>query len=839
MSDIQNTDSLSNLLEKSKQLASSSKTLPKSLMSLYSQSKKLSSEYGQADGAQSAYLLGRHGFDVKKYKGLLKKLKLKGSAFETQEPLFVTDIHGYLQHEHQMTILTSIEEAKKQSQSMFYSYHNYCVDENWRKAKSNFQNLLATKGIEKSQFTKWEPVNDSQLTQSSIGTRGKSSLNIKMQSYANVIFKLNQTGNDSLFPIIQELRKVAENVDDNPGRRQEIIECWKLLSIMFDEERAIFNASIRPYEAYSNPSNYGQGEKSKIEEKFILGSLKYLEEQYLNHIREICFKYAYELNLNQDIIKSTSSQAIKSLIEAYVKHRFYIPSTGEWRVSGISDNTQGRIQLSHGKPLWELIFFSIRCGKHDIALEYANEFSGSAEQDIQILSHLLKLDNPTILDEAMQSQLAQKYRTSEYVFKKAVLLILGKLNIDDGPRDVFQKLEDYIWQKLMLIPNRKLAFHGNQASLLKLQEQITKLGPSYFIMQKNRSSLIYFKLLLILQEFERAIEYLCGRDLEGFGVEVVHFALALDYYGVLRTTQSMNDPIMISSNQGVSLNLSFIIRDYVRKFVHTDPREAVSYICRISNQDHRVNSLSDLVIESKDISSILGSFTNEGLRNKGIIEKMIPKNEFISILKIASDEYEKIGKFESAIDLHFIAADSLHGTPEASKHLSKVLKIITDELSRALSLNTSDKYDTVKLALQVKEKTSRIDSIYQEWFILELLLQLNEFFEDVKQNKFEIAFEKIRQMRILPLGNLGIEETYKNFTILEPAVKDNIADSVIETMRCLQGLSRQYNDFRNQKIIQSCAADLLEFARKINDQTSKRIYEIVIQFDLYFPKNTI
>lgn len=58
------------------------------------------------------YLLAGKGFDVEKYRRSLSKIDLK-TAFEPLEPLAETDIDGYLKHEHNMIILTAIEEAKK------------------------------------------------------------------------------------------------------------------------------------------------------------------------------------------------------------------------------------------------------------------------------------------------------------------------------------------------------------------------------------------------------------------------------------------------------------------------------------------------------------------------------------------------------------------------------------------------------------------------------------------------------------------------------------------------------------------------------------------------------
>jgi hypothetical protein len=58
-------------------------------------------------------LLSKKGFDTEKLQVQLSRVELK-DTFEPVEPLHETDLEGYLQHEHEMLLLTAIEEAKKE-----------------------------------------------------------------------------------------------------------------------------------------------------------------------------------------------------------------------------------------------------------------------------------------------------------------------------------------------------------------------------------------------------------------------------------------------------------------------------------------------------------------------------------------------------------------------------------------------------------------------------------------------------------------------------------------------------------------------------------------------------
>lgn len=50
-------------------------------------------------------------------------------------------------------------------------------------------------------------------------------------------------------------------------------------------------------------------------------------------------------------------------------------------------------------------------------------------------------------------------------------------------------------------------------------------------------SLLYFKYLLLSQMFEEAIEHLSSNEMDGYQVEAIHFAIAMNYYGILNVSK--------------------------------------------------------------------------------------------------------------------------------------------------------------------------------------------------------------------------------------------------------------------------------------------------------------
>lgn len=111
-------------------------------------------------------------------------------------------------------------------------------------------------------------------------------------------------------------------------------------------------------------------------------------------------------------------------------------------------------------------------------------------------------------------------------------------------------------------------------------------------------------------------------------MEAVHFAIALHHYGMLNVSSRVEDPLLSTDGGDASgaktyLNFHFLISDYVKLFAHTDPRDAVSYINLIEDVDIKINFLKDLVIKSKDPSTLVGSVDQFGRKKVCIVNSPI------------------------------------------------------------------------------------------------------------------------------------------------------------------------------------------------------------------------
>lgn len=70
------------------------------------------------------------------------------SAFRPLNPIHDTDVAGYLRHVHEQTILSAIEDSRRQGERKFYETLNHRMMKDWENRKRKiFEELGVTKGF--------------------------------------------------------------------------------------------------------------------------------------------------------------------------------------------------------------------------------------------------------------------------------------------------------------------------------------------------------------------------------------------------------------------------------------------------------------------------------------------------------------------------------------------------------------------------------------------------------------------------------------------------------------------------------------------------------------------
>lgn len=844
---MKNIDTLDALLNESKQLITTHAVptirpptvshVPKNLQSIYHQSKKLNQKVARTvtdTAPKGDLLLAQKGFDVEKYRRGIYAIDLR-SAFEPLEPLGETDIDAFLKHQHSMIMLTAVEEAKKSTSNEFYSKYDSCINADWEAAKKDLRQVLSQHkqtserddllSLERHPMTSYHsiPYSSSGLEQVPFtpGKRGRTKMDNRMIEYSAVVYKLNiaMKRDNEFNEIVSQFIEHAELIAERESRKRDVIESWKVLKYMFNESSTTERVVTHQFE----------------EHELLEGAKSALAAQYAEFISEVVATHAPrefgELN-------KQSHNYNLSLIQQYLSIVRNRDRT----------NFERDVVIVNGEPIWAVIYYCLRCGFVNEALQYASKLP--LVTDSVIYSYLRSYGSKFDTSRSSHEQVNKDYRENAHtdIFRKALYLLLGACEPNNSYTKVFSKTEDWIWYKLHLV---------NKANytLADLRKKITDCGPQYFC--GNAQSLKYFRLLLYTQQFEEAVAYLYGRTIEGYQVEAVHFAIALYMYGRLKLASDQTAPLLSTEKKVTVLNFYFLLRDYVKYFAHTNPRDAVSYYSVLARPSLRsvggdyerrdkeicLKYLVDLVIETNDISTLLGSIETDGKRKRGCIEDFLPAEDAFYVLEKSAQQYHRIGRYHNAVELYFMAEAPLRiyntVNPKSSQYLTNILQIMNNELSQVLT-NGDNRNIVIQLASKVNMKfiQSNLKAIMREadkkyFDTFSLLLRLISFFNLYDARKYFEAYELIAQSGIIPFQRDKIDEAVKNFHSLDETIQRKIADIISVCMNTLHQLymyeKSRPNSISQQTEIRHRADTLLTFAGYIQSFISSEYYGKLIK----------
>ena len=197
---------------------------------------------------------------------------------------------------------------------------------------------------------------------------------------------------------------------------------------------------------------------------------------------------------------------------------------------------------------WPLIFFLLRSGLVKDAADYVVA-NGTAFRTIDrnflnyITTYAKSPDRR--LDRKVQDHINREYSAQIRIapdnahdpYQWACYKIIGRCELAKRSIDgISQGVEDWIWLQFSLARevNRVEESAGDVFGLEEVRETIREIGQRHF--SKGAESIggygIYFYLQILGGMFEQAVSYLYSYSY----VAAVHFAIALDFYGLLRVS---------------------------------------------------------------------------------------------------------------------------------------------------------------------------------------------------------------------------------------------------------------------------------------------------------------
>ncbi|CAK7902425.1 nucleoporin Nic96p [[Candida] anglica] len=555
----------------------------------------------------------------------------------------------------------------------------------WTKTQANQYNLLA-------------PLSSKQSTSFS----SKQLTRERFESHAQIVYQLNEARlTNSFFPLALSFEEVSKaNSDLKSG---QVGSSWKILVNLAEEKSSKINQEQKFFSSYCLQE---QGDAQELNRKLIKTSKAYLESQFYDYIDQI-----YNKDDDKDKLPPTNINKVTYFINKVARKDKH---------SDLIENTLNY----NGVPIWALIFYLIRAGLYQEALEVVSKNASAFNKfDKNFPIYLKKFVDvngsvlPSDLNDRLQTEFTQQFGfvadesiDSFDAYKYSVFKIIGKCDLSKKalPQAINLSIEDWLWFHLSLINESSSTSSSSTGSvgesqlifenysLGDLQKKIIQLGPKKFNSSSNNP--LYLKALVMVGLFELAVQFTYENINE---CDAVHLAIGLCYYGLLRvTTLSHREGLMhVNSHGECEINFSRLLGSYTRTFKISDPKVAAQYSILIAmanggNCQYEIETcheaLRELILASREFKMLLGELnSNNGERISGLLEKQrnlisLPslENFYHKIIEISANRCEEEGRIFDALLLYQLAQEFNTVVILINKLLSEILS--TTELDKPL-----------------------------------------------------------------------------------------------------------------------------------------------------------
>ncbi|KIY66378.1 nucleoporin-interacting protein NIC96 [Cylindrobasidium torrendii FP15055 ss-10] len=670
---------LSGLLAASKDLTSHlyKQELPSVTLSLdqiEAQSRRLVSRQPTTsnDTDRANYMLAQARVDAPSLTDSIAHLNT-ASTFSPFQPIQDTDVSGFLQHAHEQSLISTIEETRRETQEEFYRMLEDRTQREWElKKKRVFEELGGRSGVENRALTdlKKSQHGRSGLLASTSSPSAAMQTSERMSAYTNAMTALNDARLRGVsYSIIHDLIRVAESQS-----APQIAAMFQILAKITAEPAALPSVTqIVSQPVFANKYAHTYLRKDSTTPEYVNlriqiadGARQALEEQYWNVIDQTLQSRAHEARMGGD-------PSIGNRILSFLRVRYY--SGGAWN---------DRIQLLKGAPVWAKLFFFVRTGHAEEAIEEARAYQTVIDRHekgfvafftrwLETADRRLPFNVRTELQNTYNQHMLNAATADP--FKLALYKLMGR--IEPHKRNapfVTITTEDWLWFQLAMVDERE----GD--SLSTFANTLLSYGESKFEGTSGPRQGIWASVLLMSGQFERAVAALW--DHPETEVEAVHLAIALAYHGLLRVpsraeTSDMT-PLCLPPSGHASISLPNIIARYIRQLVRTEPATALQYVYAISlTADQPVvgkeqlerawEMIQEIIVHSQTGAAwdnLVGGFRADGSRFSGIIEQGLPllrlhdvKHYNDKILVSAAKASEEADRIPEAIKLYNLAGE--------------------------------------------------------------------------------------------------------------------------------------------------------------------------------------
>lgn len=477
-----------------------------------------------------------------------------------------------------------------------------------------------------------------------------------------------------------------------------------------------------------------------LRKRIIDGSRRFLEKQFLQQLDVTIARNAKEATLG-------GVPSVINKVRAYIRIRSVRKELG-------AENVE--LQSLHEDYCWVLIFYLLRAGLVDEAAQYVAENERAIKSmDRNFPNYLASYvrSDDRRLPQDLQSRISSEYSQRARIapensldpYRMACYKIIGRCELSRRSLDgVNQNMEDWVWLQFALARevNRVEETAAEVFALEDVRAVIHEVGQRHFVQGAEGAAGVgtYFFLQILAGQFESAVAWLYPHNY----LTAVHFAIALNFYGLLRVNDfnSADDlrklnvpptpsapntdfnPVSYTTRQQPQISFGHLLGYYTRDFRASATTAAADYLTLIClNADVPgepgkrqsqlcLEALRELVLETREFAQLLGDIRSDGQRIKGSIEQRLKligikddeqflRKITISAAQIADDN----GRVTDAVLLYHLAVEYDNVISICNKALSEAVAVeIGDAPLRLEPLKPRDLTQEVESQAQLEQR---------------------------------------------------------------------------------------------------------------------------------------
>ncbi|KAH7401063.1 Nup93/Nic96-domain-containing protein [Phaeosphaeria sp. MPI-PUGE-AT-0046c] len=624
----------------------------------------------------------------------------------------------------------------------------------------------------------------------------------------------------------------------------------------------------------------------RMRKRILDGSRTFLEKKFLEQV--------------DDMLKRNPSEALVGGVPSLLnKIRGFIRAKMAFKELGDNVEQFQRIGDTGEEYPWIIVFYLLRSGLLTEAADYVREkknFFQNTDRNFQAAITHYATDPDRRLSPDLHQKISHVYaqrarlQAADDPYRTACYKIVGRCDMSRRSLDsIKEDMDDWTWLQFNLARegNRAEENAGEIWGLEELRNSIREIGQRHFNEDADAAGGygVYFYLATLAGMFESALGYLYNHNY----VSTVHFAIALDYYGLLRVSDwatGGSEVLTYTTRQQPQLNFGRVVGAYTADFRAARADAAADYLVLIClNADlpgdagkQQVElcheALRELVLETREFTTLLGDVKSNGQTSPGLIQDRLPLlklNGESGLLNTITREAAKMaddnGRTNDAILLCHLAGEYDSVITILNRSLAEALSVelgqeplrleplkprltpaevqqqqqqqqASDSTSMSM-LGTDDPVELAQKVLALYDANSgwwrKVSQIQRE--TIGILYKLNTAKKVIEAGDYTNALDRITELNILPLraeGNLSeIRKSANSFSVYPGEIARNIGNVLLWCIGCCSRhrehlLSGAFED-QMRKVLADrylqMAKDLMVFAGLIRYKLPPRVFE--------------